>query len=91
MESYFMQLALGLVPIWAATEGIGRIIPLKNELIALILGFGFALVAHGSGLIVAPGMVPWDWGMAMLGGIVVSLGAGVFHDKVAKPLTPEKP
>ena len=91
MESYFMQLALGLVPIWAATEGIGRIITLKNEIIALVLGMAFTLAAHGSGLIVAPGAAPWDWVMAVLGGVVVSLGAGVFHDKVAKPLTPEKP
>lgn len=92
MQTYFAALALALIPVWVAVEAAGKAFSLSvraKELLCVAVGAAFGIVGHGSGLVLAPGAPPWDWGMAVLGGVIVGMGAGAFNDYVVKPLTPQ--
>jgi hypothetical protein len=86
MGEYLGLLALGLVPLWGAVEGISKIWASVNKnILSLIIGIVGAIILHGSGLLVAPGAAPWSWAVAVFGGLAVGAGAGIVNDRVAKP------
>lgn len=86
----FGQLAwrygLLIVLVLGATEGVGRAFGASKDRAAMVLGPLCAMIAHGGGLIAAPGGQFWGFAVAGMMGFLLTMGGGMANDYLIKPL-----
>lgn len=86
--TYLGAFAALAAAVWAATEGIGRALGVRKDLVALVLGPLGGVMLYASGFVVDPeGMrVRWaGWVAAGLCGLLATFAAAQLNDRVVKP------
>lgn len=90
-------LSMALV-VWLGTQGLVQALKWKGKALsvlmikrlALIFGLAGGAILYGTGLLEISGTGVWGWIYALFLGAMGTMLAGLTHDKVIKPLLPQR-
>jgi hypothetical protein len=88
MNEILVSMAAMIAVVWAATEGIGRLLPIPNTYIAGVLGPATGIVSWRLGYLALPVEVSiWEGVLvSAFVGLLATFAAEKVHDRGAKPL-----